>query len=363
MARSATAVVVALLLLGPLGNLTASAATGAADGGAANGGGGAGRQAGGVPVVIAHRGAAGYRPEHTLAAYELAIDQGADFVEPDLVATRDGVLVARHENEISATTDVAAHAEFADRRRTKRIDGRDVTGWFTEDLSLAELKTLRARERLPQLRPANTAFDGRFEVPTLQEIVDLVRAREATTGRRTGLYLETKHPAYYRSIGLALEPALTRTLHRNGLAAPAAPVVVESFDAASLRALDTMVDVPLVQLLAANDQRMATPNGLARIARYADGIGPDKSLVVPLDAAGNRGTPTRLVSDAHAAGLLVHVWTFRAEAEFRARDLPDDVAEYRLFYSLGVDGVFSEFPDHAGQARITSTSPPPSAPS
>jgi len=168
------------------------------------------------PIVIAHRGASGERPEHTIGAYALAIDQGADFIEPDLVSTSDGVLVARHENEISETTDVASHPEFADRKTTKVIDGLSLTGWFTEDFTLAELKTLRARERLPQLRAANTTYDGTWDIPTLDEIITLVQRREKETGRRIGLYPETKHPGHFRKLGLPLEEPLVATLAKAG---------------------------------------------------------------------------------------------------------------------------------------------------
>jgi glycerophosphoryl diester phosphodiesterase len=318
--------------------------------------------------VIAHRGASGHRPEHTLEAYRLAIEFGADYVEPDLVSTSDGVLVARHENEISGTTDVAEHPQFADRRTTKTIDGTAVTGWFTEDFALAELRTLRARERLPQIRPQNTAYDGRFPVPTFQEIVDLVEAESRRRHRTIGIYPETKHPTYFRSIGLALEEPLVRALRRNRLAHRGAPVVIQSFETGNLRALRPRVGVRLVQLLdatgapydlrAAGDPRtyadLATPAGLREIARYADGIGPNKNLIVPRDAGGALTSPTTLIRDAHRAGLIVHAWTFRDENTFLPANLrlgDDAPAAYRLFYGLGLDGVFSDYPDTALAAR------------
>ncbi|GAA0794938.1 glycerophosphodiester phosphodiesterase [Spirilliplanes yamanashiensis] len=322
------------------------------------------------PLVIAHRGASGYRPEHTLEAYRLAIQLGADYIEPDLVSTRDGVLVARHENEISGTTDVATRTRFADRRTTKTIDGVAVTGWFTEDFTLAELKTLRAVERLPKVRPQNTLFDGRYEVPTLQEVIDLARAETRRTGRTIGVYPETKHPTYFQSIGLPLEEPLVQVLRRNGWTRRSSPVVIQSFETANLRKLRRLTDVTLAQLLdaqgrpydftVAGDQRtvadLVTPAGLRWIARYADGIGTHKNhLIAPATL-----TPTTVVRDAHRAGLLVHAWTFRAENQFlppalRLGDDPnargDLAAELDLFYALGVDGVFADFPDLAVAVR------------
>ncbi|HEY9862027.1 MAG TPA: glycerophosphodiester phosphodiesterase family protein, partial [Candidatus Obscuribacterales bacterium] len=207
------------------------------------------------PIVIGHRGASGLRPEHTLAAYELAIAQGADYIEPDLVATKDGVLVARHENEISGTTDVAERPEFSDRKTTKTIDGVAYTGWFTEDFTLAELKTLRAKERIPGLRPGNTAFNGQFEIPTLQEVIDLAQRKSAELGRTIGIYPETKHPSYFDSIGLSLEEPLVETLNQNGYIGLNAPVFIQSFEVGNLQQLNQLTDVPLVQLFGgATDQ-------------------------------------------------------------------------------------------------------------
>ena len=241
------------------------------------------------PIVIGHRGASGYRPEHTLASYELAIEQGADFIEPDVVSTKDGVLVARHENEIGGTTDVAAHPEFADRRTTKVIDGVALTGWFTEDFTLDELRTLRARERLPDLRPGSAAFDGQFGIPTLDDIVDLARRAGERRGHPVGLYPETKHPTYFRSIGLPLEEPLVATLHAAGYQAEDAPVFIQSFEADSLRRLAGMTSLRLVQLLAAGPQAAehTDARALAEVARYARAIGADKDLVIPRDSAGN----------------------------------------------------------------------------
>lgn len=313
------------------------------------------------PIVIAHRGASGERPEHTLGSYALAIDQGADFIEPDLVSTKDGILVARHENEISETTDVAAHPEFAERKTTKTIDGQSLTGWFTEDFTLAELKTLRARERLPQLRPANTAYDGQWDVPTLDEIIALVKRREQETGRRIGLYPETKHPSHFRALGLPLEERLVATLAKAGYDGADDPVFIQSFEVDNLKRLNAMTELPLIQLMASvagpPDQpgvtyaAMSTPEGLAEIALYADGVGLEKAMVIPRTADGRLAAPTRIVADAHAAGLKVHAWTFRREnyflpAEFKAGDSPVAVgkvgAEIKAFLATGIDGLFSD---------------------
>lgn len=310
------------------------------------------------PIVIAHRGASGERPEHTLASYERAIALGADFVEPDLVMTRDGVLVARHENEISGTTDVAARPEFAHRKTTKSIDGEAVTGWFTEDFTLAELKTLRARERLPKLRPQNTVYDGQFEIPTLQEIIDLVRANETAAGRRIGLYPETKHPGYFQGIGLAMERPLVAMLEKNGYSHAGDPVFIQSFEAENLKELRGLTKLRLIQLMGAEPHfaAMTTPEGLKSVATYADGVGPAKALIVPVSRLGKREAPTRFVADAHAAGLKVHAWTFRVENYFLPADMRkglnprgrgDMAAEIRLFVELGVDGVFSDNPGEA----------------
>ncbi|WGY00751.1 glycerophosphodiester phosphodiesterase [Nocardioides sp. QY071] len=332
------------------------------------------RHPGAEPIVIAHRGASGYRPEHTLAAYRLAIEMGADYVEPDLVSTKDGVLVARHENEISGTTDVATHPEFAGRRTTRTIDGVSVTGWFTEDFTLAELKTLRAKERLPQVRPDNTRYDGRFEIPTLEEVIRLVKRESGRTGRTIGIAPETKHPSYFDSIGLSLEEPLVRTLRRNGLDRPNAKVVIQSFETANLRQLDTMTRVPLAQLVdgsgAPYDLKAAgstttyadlvRPAGLADIATYADWVAPTKSLVIPRDASGAIGAPSSLVADAHAVGLRVVTWTMRVENQFLPTDhrigtdpnaKGDLAGEVDAFLDAGVDALFSDNPDIAVATR------------
>jgi glycerophosphoryl diester phosphodiesterase len=289
-------------------------------------------------VVIAHRGASGERPEHTLESYQLAIEQGADYIEPDLVMTGDGVLIARHENEIGGTTDVADRPEFAARRRTQVIDNETMTGWFTEDFTLAEIKTLRARERLPELRPGNRLFDGHVSVPTFDEILQLATAanRHRGSGPRVGVYPETKHPAHFAAIGLAQEEAVLETLQRFDYGREGSPVFIQSFDPANLRQLSEMTHLPLVQLL---EHELGD---LRSIAEYADAIGIAKSLA-----------STQSVADAHALDLAVHVWTFRAENAF----LPDDLkigdapalhgnldAEIARYLSRGIDGFFTDFP-------------------
>ena len=315
-------------------------------------------------LVIAHRGASGERPEHTLAAYELAIDQGADYIEPDLVATRDGVLVARHENEISDTTEVADHPEFAERYTTKSIDGEEVSGWFTEDFTYAELQTLRARERLPELRPDNTEFDGQFALPTLAEIIALVRRKEAQSGRRIGLYPELKHPGHFRSEGIDLAGLLLAQLAQAGIGA-GDPVYIQCFEVGTLALLASQTDFPLIQLIAADGApadlpqvpyaSMVTPAGLASVAHYAAGIGVDLRLVLNPD-----GSPTSLVEDAHQAGLLVHGWTVRRENAFLPEALQsgEDPAAHGhiavlvgLLKAANVDGVFTDNPADVIAAR------------
>jgi glycerophosphoryl diester phosphodiesterase len=305
------------------------------------------------PIVIAHRGASGYRPEHTIAAYELAIDQGADFIEPDLVITKDGVLVARHEHRLDETTDVAER--FPDRRNVKSTATARTAGWFVEDLTLAELRTVRARERLAS---RSHGYDGRLAIPTFDEVLLLVERKRRETGRTIGVYPETKTPSYFRRIGLPLEEPLVAALRRHGLDRRDAPVFVQSFEVENLRRLRRVTRVRLVQLLdvqggpvdvaGATYASMLTPHGLRAIARYADGVGLNKRLVVPAAEDGTLLPPTTAVRDAHAAGLVVHVWTFRSDPPFLAREYRGDpAAEYRQFAALGVDGVFSDFPDHA----------------
>ena len=289
-------------------------------------------------VVIAHRGASGERPEHTLESYRVAIEEGADYIEPDLVMTRDGVLIARHENEIGGTTDVAQHPAFAARRRTQVIDGEAFTGWFTEDFTLSEIKTLRARERLGELRPQNRQFDGRFAVPTFDEIMQLVMSANRHPGRNrpVGVYPETKHPAHFAAIGLPQELSLLDTLQRYQYAKPGSPVFIQSFDPGNLRQLRSMTRLPLVQLL---EHELGD---LTRIAQHADTIGIAKALATP-----------QAVAAAHAANLRVHVWTFRAENEFLPQDLQVGTdpmahgrleAEIRRYLDRGIDGFFVDFP-------------------
>ncbi len=316
------------------------------------------------PIVIAHRGASGLRPEHTLAAYDLAIDQGADFIEPDLVPTKDDVLVARHENAIADTTDVADHPEFASRRTTKTIDGHNLTGWFVEDFTLAELKTLRAKERLPKLRPANTAYDGRFEIPTLAEIIALAKRRSAETGRTIGIYPETKHPTYFAGIGHPTDLLLVAQLKAAGWDSATAPVFIQSFEVKNLQRLHAVTRVRLIQLIdgeggpadAAQPSyaAMITPAGLKAVAGYAYGIGPNKGMLW------TGTTPSPLVADAHAAGLRVHPWTYRAENMFvpdRFRRGTDPAAHADLAAEIdaglaqGIDGFFTDFPLYGAQAR------------
>jgi glycerophosphoryl diester phosphodiesterase len=316
------------------------------------------------PLVIGHRGASGYRPEHTIAAYELAIQMGADYIEPDIVSTKDGILIARHENDISETTDVANRPEFSNRKTTKKIDGKDVTAWFTEDFTLAEIKTLRAKERLPF---RNHSFDGRFEIPTLQEVIDLAKRKSVQTGRTIGIYPETKYPTYFQSINLPLEKPLVSILETNGYTSKNDPVFIQSFEVENLKRLDKMTDLPLIQLLdEANKQPydfvvkgdsrtygdLTSPKELAEIAEYADGLGPYKRLIVPASEDKRLKPTTSLINDAHAVGLRVHTWTFRNEDQYLAPDYNGNFqAEYEQFFKLGIDGVFSDFPDTAVTAR------------
>lgn len=314
------------------------------------------------PLVIAHRGASGNRPEHTLASYDLAIAQGADFIEPDLVSTRDGRLIARHEPELSTTTDVADR--FPDRKSRTVIDGTAVEGWFAADFTLAELKTLRCRQRFGF---RTNAWDGLFAIPTFEEVLALAFDRSRTLGRTIGIYPETKHPTWHAGRGLALEPPLLRCLSAHGLTERRSPVFIQSFEVANLQTLAGQTRVRLVQLLgdgnsqpydfaAAGDPRrfraMMTPEGLAEITRYACAIGPSKRSIVPVAPDGVLQPATRLIADAHAGGLAVHAYTFRDEPAFLAPNYAcDPIAEYRQFFALGVDGVFSDFPDTAVRAR------------
>lgn len=315
------------------------------------------------PILIAHRGASGERPEHTIASYTLAIEQGADFIEPDLVLTKDGILVARHENEISTTTDVADHPQFASRKTVKKIDGHSVKGWFTEDFTLAELKTLRAKERLPKLRPENTAYDGQFTIPTFDEIIALALAKSSETGRRIGLYPETKHPSFFASIGLPHEGPLLAALNAAGFTDKNDPAFIQSFEVGNLIALSSKTELRLIQLVDADGgpadrpeityANMLSDDGLRDIARYAAGIGPAKDLIIQRTLLGALDGSTGLVARCHTAGLEVHPWTFRAENFFlplglrngiNPRGAGDLAEEIRLFLAEGIDGLFCDFP-------------------
>ena len=353
---------------------------------------------GDTPLVIGHRGASGYRPDHTLESYKLAIDMGADFIEPDLVATKDGVLVARHEPNITGTTDVATRPEFASRKTTKNVDGVNEEGWFVSDFTLAELKTLRA---VQPLSDRDQSFNGKFQIPTFEEVLDLAKAEGTKAGRTVGVYPETKHPTYHVDAGLKLEDRLLAILATYGYTQKSSPVIIQSFEVSNLKYLRTKTQIRLVQLVDANDVNpdgsmdltapydkphdfavvgdartfasLLTPAGLKEVKTYADGIGPWKPYLISSKQvdANNDGTPddlngdgkiderdrvmlpaTDVVKNAHAAGLFVHAYTFRSEARRLASNFKGDPkAEYKLFYNLGVDGVFSDFPDHAKAAR------------
>nr|WP_254797721.1 glycerophosphodiester phosphodiesterase [Pseudomonas aromaticivorans] len=353
---------------------------------------------GAKPLVIGHRGAAGYLPDHTLEGYRKAIELGADFIEPDLVATRDGVLVARHEPNIIATTDVKDRPEFASRKTQRLVDGAREEGWFVSDFTLAELKTLRAIQPFPD---RDQSYNGKFQIPTFEEVLDLARSESARVGRSIGVYAETKHPTYHASLGLKLEDRLLDTLARYGYTSKTAPVILQSFEVANLKYLRGKTQLRLVQLVDASDinadgsiqlaapfdkpydfavagdartfASLLTPAGLQEIRTYADGIGPWKPYLIPsrllddnhdgqpddLNGDGQLDErdrvmmqPTDVLRNAHAAGLFVPPYTFRSEAKRLASDFKGDpAAEYRLFYTLGVDGVFSEFADHAKAAR------------
>ena len=300
-------------------------------------------------IIIGHRGASGHRPEHTLASYRLAAGMGADFIEPDLVSTKDGVLIARHENEIGGTTDVADR--FPDRKTTKTVDGQAITGWFSEDFTLAEIKTLKAKERLAT---RSHAYDGQFPVATFDEVIELAKALGRELGRPIGIYPETKHPTYFRGIGLPLEEKLLASLAKAGWDRRESPVFIQSFEDGNLRELRKQTSVRLIQLVAypatLDDAR------LKDIASYADGVGAEKRLVIPVTADGTPQPPTDLVKRAHAAKLLVHIWTIRIDKEFLPAGYHGNAdAEYAQFRDAGVDGVFTDFPDAA--ARVYGVKP------
>lgn len=327
------------------------------------------------PTVIAHRGASGYRPEHTLGAYRFALDMGAHVIEQDLVPTRDGHLVCRHENDITGTTDVADHPEFAARRTTKSVDGVSLTGWFTEDFTLADLKTLRAKERIPGTRQENTLYDGRWEIPTFEEVLRWAEKEGKRRGRPVWLHVETKHPTYFRKLGLGLEEPLARLLRKYGRHRRDSAVFLQSFEPGSIQRLNRLVDSPLVVLLSgaatrpwdfveAGDPRtvadLVKPEGLAWIASYAQGIGPTLDLIIPRDASGRLTTPTTLVADAHRAGLILHPYTMRNEntflpAEFRRGTDPaaygDAFGAFKVWFETGIDGIFTDNADTGLLAR------------
>ena len=350
------------------------------------------------PLVIGHRGAAGYLPDHTLEGYKRAIEMGADFIEPDLVATKDGALIARHEPNITGTTDVSTRAEFASRKTKKVVDGVEEEGWFASDFTLAEIKTLRA---IQPLADRDQSHNGKYQIPTLEEVLDLAKSEGAKAGRTVGVYPETKHPTYHVRLGLPLEDRLLTILAKYSYTTKSSPVIVQSFEVSNLKYLRTKTQIRLVQLVDANDVNpdgsmdltapydkpydfavagdtrtfasLLTAAGLKEVKTYADGIGPWKPYLIPskqvdankdgkaddlngdgkIDERDRVMMPaTDVVKNAHAAGLLVHPYTFRSEAKRLASDFKGDPkAEYKLFYQLGVDGVFSDFPDHAKAAR------------
>lgn len=329
-------------------------------------------------TVIAHRGASGYRPEHTLASYALAIRQCADVIEPDVVLTKDNVPVARHENEIGGTTDVAMHPEFANRRVRKVIDGESIRGWYTEDFTLAELRTLRTKERIPDLRPTNNAFNGKYPIPTLAEVLDLARHSRTCSGQRVGVTPETKHPSYFASIGLPMEAPLLDALTAADLNRRRSPVVIQSFEVGNLQRLNELTPVGLSQLVncsgapydfeAAGDPRtyatMATAAGLTEIATYADAVGFCKNVMIPRTSQGYLRQPTTAISNAHAAGLTVIGWTFRRENSFLPADFrvgtdpaaPGDLqGEIRTFLAAGMDGYFTDNPDIGSELELDLT--------
>ena len=322
------------------------------------------------PLIVGHRGASGERPESTLLAFRQAIAEGADVIEPDLVLTKDGHLVVRHENDISQTTDVASRPEFAARKATKVIDGQKITGWFTEDFTLAEIKTIRCRERLPQLRPQSAKFDGQEQIATYQQVIDLAKAESARLKRTIGTYPEMKHPTYFAGIGLPVEQRLADILKTNGLDRADSPVFVQCFEVAPLKTFKTLSNAPRIQLVSrgdgpADDTRvryadMISASGLKAMATYATGVGPEWPMVIPTAPDGGLGPATSLVADAHAAGLAVHPWTVRAEHTFlppKLRRGPDPAAHgdvaavYKALYAAGIDGLFSDFPGLAAKAR------------
>ncbi|OKH98301.1 glycerophosphodiester phosphodiesterase [Streptomyces sp. CB02923] len=324
-----------------------------------------------VPLIVGHRGASGYRPEHTFGSYQLALDMGADVIEQDVVPTKDGHLVCRHENDITATTDVSAHPEFADRKTTKTVDGAKLTGWFTEDFTLAELKTLRAKERIPGTRQHNTLYDGVWDVPTFEEVLKWADREGRKRGRRVWLHIETKHPTYFRKLGLGLEERVARLLRKYGRHKKHSPNFLQSFEPSSIQRLDQLVDCPKVVLLGtlkdrpwdfevAGDPRttadLVKPAGLKWISGFAQGIGPDLTVILPRTKDDKLGKPSSVVKDAHAAGLVLHPYTGRNEntflpADFRRGTDPnaygDALGYFKKCLATGIDGLFSDNCDTA----------------
>ncbi|WP_202743088.1 glycerophosphodiester phosphodiesterase [Acinetobacter calcoaceticus] len=336
-------------------------------------------------LVVGHRGASALRPEHTLASYQKAIDDGADFIEPDLVSTKDGVLVTRHENEIGGTTNVSTLTQFADRKKTKNIDGKDLTGWFTEDFTLSELNQLKARERIPEFRPANTAYNDLYPVPTLEQVIELAEANYKKTGKIIGLYIETKHPTYFKNHNLAMEDSLLKTLAKYKYTRDIAPVYLQSFEVSNLKYLKDQLDLhktikhaQIIQLYDAKTSQpadfvesgetktyadLATAQGLKDVAKYANGVGPSKGYILNFNSKGSVQT-TSFISDAHAVGLKVHPYTFRPENNFLpaplkcSQDKPAErcpsgaLKEFEAYFKAGVDGVFTDDPALGREAVI-----------
>ena len=331
-------------------------------------------------LVIGHRGASALRPEHTLESYQKAIDDGADFIEPDLVSTKDGFLVARHENEISGTTNVATLTQFADRKKTKVIDGVTLEGWFTEDFSLKELQQLKARERIPQYRPANTKYNDLYSIPTLEQIIELTEAHYQKTGKIIGLYIETKHPTYFQKQNLAMEDPLLKILSKYQYTRDIAPIYLQSFEVGNLKYLKGQLDlyksVKHAQLIQLYDEQtarpadyvaqninttyadMATAQGLKDVAKYANGVGPWKVYIFK-DSTMTQ--TTSFIPDAHQMGLKVHPYTFRPENNYLADTLKcsskadercptGSIKEMQLYFKAGVDGVFTDDPALGRQA-------------
>ncbi|XP_045454957.1 glycerophosphodiester phosphodiesterase GDPD6-like [Melitaea cinxia] len=330
-----------------------------------------------TPVIIAHRGASGYVPEHTLGAYALAILMGADYVEPDLVITKDGHLIARHDNSLGLTTDVASHPEFAHRHRSQAIDGIELSGWFTEDFTLDEIKTLRTVERIPDIRPGNARLDGSFQIPTFQEIIDLVKSMQISQRRTIGIYPEIKHSSHFKNIGLPMEELVVNTFHSNGYLDSSSPVYIQSFEVNNLKELKKLTNLRLLQLYESDkstqpaDQillntgltyyNMSTPEGLAEVAKYAAAVGPDKGYIIPRNDDNTLGDPTTFIQDAHAVNLKVHPYTFRAENSFLPEEYKSDnpsesasgnlKGELQKFIDAGIDGIFVDHPDIALRLR------------